>query len=120
MPRDYRKLKVFHMADDLVIKVYEATRSFPRDELFGLTSQMRRAAVSVPANIVEGSFRRSESEYVNFLNIAFGSLAEVGYYIDLSHRLGYLSDEVHSDLLGTFEPCIRSLNALINGLRPKA
>ncbi|HRT97565.1 MAG TPA: four helix bundle protein [Planctomycetota bacterium] len=120
MPRDYRKLKVFQMADDLVVKVYEATRSFPRDELFGLTSQMRRAAVSVPANIVEGSFRRTESEYANFLNIALGSLAELGYYIELAHRLGYLTTETHSTLISAFEPCIRSLNALVSRFRSEA
>jgi len=76
MARDYRKLRVFAMADDLVVKVYRATGSFPREERYGLTSQMRRAAVPVPANIVEGSYRRSEAEYRHFLNIALGSLAE--------------------------------------------
>ena len=108
------------MADDLVIKVYKATRTFPREEQFGLTSQMRRAAVSVPANIVEGSFRRGEAEYLNFLNIALGSLAEVGYYLDLTHRLNYIPTDTHNDLLATFEPCIRSLNALLNKLRPNS
>jgi len=74
--RDHRKLKAFELADGLVMAVYQATRSFPKDELFGLTSQLRRAAVSVAANIVEGCARDGEKEYLNFLNLAFGSLRE--------------------------------------------
>ena len=90
--RDHRKLKAFELADGLVMAVYQATRSFPKDELFGLTSQLRRAAVSVAANIVEGCARDGEKEYLNFLNMAFGSLREAGYLIDLSTRLGYLAN----------------------------
>ena len=76
MPRDSRQWKVFHAADDFVVEVYAATPSFPKDETYGLTSQMRRAVVSVPANIVEGSVRDSEREFLQFLNIAYGSPAE--------------------------------------------
>jgi len=115
--RDYRKLKVFGMADDLVIRIYKVTKGFPRDEQYGLTAQMRRAAVSVPANIVEGSFRSSIGEYRHFLNIALGSLAEVGYYIDLCHRLGYLDDTQYEGLFDVFSNCIRALTALVSKLR---
>jgi four helix bundle protein len=72
MSRDYRKLRVFHQADSLVIDIYKITRRFPREETYGLQSQLRRAAISSAANIVDGSARRAEGEYLNFLNIAAG------------------------------------------------
>ena len=91
--RDHRKLEIFELADHLVISVYEHTRGFPADELYGLVSQMRRCAVSTAANIVEGCGRRTEAEFDRFLDISFGSLRELGYFIDLSGRLGFLSAE---------------------------
>jgi len=117
MSRDYRKLRTFHYADELVIEMYKATRNFPREEMFGLTSQMRRAAVSIPANIVEGSFRKSEPEYLNFLNIALGSAGEVGYYITLAERLGYLNKTDTQQLSAKHATCAKSLQALITYLR---
>ena len=90
--QDHRKLRAFELADQLVIEVYRATRCFPREEMYGLTSQMRRAAVSVAANIVEGCARESLKEYANFLNLAFGSLRELGYYLGLSVKLGFIID----------------------------
>jgi len=89
--RDHRKLDIFDLADQLVIDVYEHTREFPVEELYGLVSQMRRCAVSAAANIVEGCGRRTETEFDRFLDISFGSLRELGYFIDLSGRLGFLS-----------------------------
>jgi four helix bundle protein len=98
--RDHRKLEVFQLADDLVLRTYLATRRFPQAERYGLTSQMRRSAVSVAANIVEGCGRKSGKDYLRFLYISFGSLREVGYYIDLSRRLAYLekstADQLHT------------------------
>ena len=88
--RDHKKLKAFQLADELVLMIYKITRLFPKEELFGLTSQMRRAAVSVPSNIVEGCARESQSEYLRFLEIAFGSLRELHYQFELSGKLGYL------------------------------
>lgn len=97
--RDHRKLDVFNLADDLVVRVYEVTSRFPKDELYGLVSQMRRSAVSVTANIVEGCGRRTEIEFNRFLDISFGSLRELGYLIELSSRLGYLHGDALKELL---------------------
>ena len=90
--RDHTKLKAFELADEVVLLIYLITRNFPKEELYGLSSQMRRAAVSVPSNIVEGCARESQAEYLRFLEIAFGSLRELHYQLGLSKRLGY-SDE---------------------------
>jgi len=118
--RDHRKLRAFQLADALVTEVYGATRNFPREEMFGLTSQMRRAAVSVPANIVEGCARDGLPEYLNFLNIAFGSLRELGYYLDLSLRLGYLPESHHAQLHDRHAETARVLSGLIQSLRRRS
>ena len=117
MPRDYKKLKVFHVADELVVRIYEATRSFPSDERFGLTSQIRRAAVSVPANIVEGAARHTDKDFANFLSIAYGSLAEVRYYIDLANRLGFLERSAAEPLAAQADEASRMLNGLMKSVR---
>ncbi|MCD5398002.1 four helix bundle protein, partial [candidate division NPL-UPA2 bacterium] len=84
--RDHTKLRAFELADKMVLMIYRLTKSFPREELYGITSQIRRAAISVPSNIVEGCARESEAEYLRFLEIAFGSLRELHYQFDLSKR----------------------------------
>src|SRR5262249_61463368 len=91
--RDYTKIEAWRLADDLTVSVYERTRSFPREEVYGLTSQLRRASYSVPANIVEGASRESKRDYLHFLYIARGSLAETQYFIHLARGLKYLSYE---------------------------
>ena len=78
---------------DLVEAFYFVTRSFPKEEIFGLTAQIRRAAASVPANIAEGAARKGTAELIQFLHIANGSLSELDTHLELSHRLGYLADK---------------------------
>ena len=94
MSRDHRRLKVFHEADELILAVYAGTAMFPREERFNSCAQVRRSAVSVATNIVEGCARRTTREYLHFINIATGSAAETLYLLDLSHRLAFVTAEV--------------------------
>ena len=110
--RDHTKLRAFELADEVAILVYRVTAGFPKEELFGLTSQLRRAAVSVPSNIVEGCARDSEADYLRFLNIAFWSLRELHYQLNLSKRLGFLPNEDSS----LFEPTVVETEKVLNGL----
>jgi four helix bundle protein len=114
MGRDYRKIKAWQFADKLAVDVYKDTANFPKTELWGLVSQMRRAAVSVPANIVEGSARKHEKEYVQFLYVAMSSLAEVGYYIKFAREIGYLTPKGHEELSSAQEQTAKTLRGLIN------
>ena len=117
--RDHTKLRAFQLADELTLSIYRITRQFPKEELFGLTSQMRRAAVSVPSNIVEGCARESQSEYLRFLEIAFGSLRELHYQFGLSERLGYL-DKCDDSICGTkIIETEKVLSALLRSMRKR-
>jgi four helix bundle protein len=102
VPRDHRKLAVFAAADQLVIETDAISRSFPDSERFGLQAQLRRAAVSIPSNIVEGSARRTAREYFRFLNVAAGSAAEAAYLVDVSIRLDLLSKADGEPLTNSF------------------
>jgi four helix bundle protein len=118
--RDYTKIEAWQLADDLTVAIYERTRSFPREELYGLTSQLRRAASSVPANIVEGSARESKREYLHFLYIARGSLAETQYFIHLSQRLGYLNAADAEGLTAQGRRTFGCLHGLIQAMEKDA
>jgi four helix bundle protein len=115
--RDHTKLRAFELADEVAMLVYRVTAGFPKEELFGLTSQIRRAAVSVPSNIVEGCARDSEADYLRFLNIAFGSLRELHYQLNLSKRLGFLPSEDFSLVESKVVETEKVLNGLILALR---
>jgi four helix bundle protein len=93
--RDFRELKVWEKAHQLTLDVYRVTRAFPKEELYGLTSQIRRAASSVGANIAEGAGKNSRPEFARFLQIALKSASELEYHILLSRDLGYLAPELH-------------------------
>src|SRR6476620_170294 len=114
--RDYSKIEAWKLADDLTVAVYEQTRSFPKDEIYGLTSQLRRASYSVPANIVEGSSREGKKDYLHFLYIARGSLSETQYFIHLARRLGYLSAQEAEALIGQIKQAFACLHGLIKAV----
>ena len=110
--RDHRKLTVFALADELALSVYAETAKFPAEERYGLCVQIRRAAVSVAVNIVEGCARRSTREYLQFLNVATGSTAETIYLLDLSNRLGFLKSEAHQVIDAKYTTLIKGLKKL--------
>lgn len=114
--RHFKDLIVWRKAMDLAKAVYEATSKFPSDERFGLVSQMRRCAVSIPSNIAEGQSRGSTGEFKHFLGIARGSLAELETQSDLSFELGLLVPENHTDLDLKLKEVGRILNGLINSI----
>ncbi len=120
MVRDYTKIKAWQLADDLTVAIYKATKTFPKDEVYALTSQIRRAAYSVPANITEGSSRSSHKDYLHFLHIARGSLSETRYFIHLSERLGYLTTEQAQNLAKQAEEASKTLVGLILAVEKEA
>ena len=115
--RDHTKLRAFELADQLAVCIYKETRSFPSEEMFGLTSQLRRAAVSIASNIVEGSARFSEAEYLHFLSTAYGSAREVEYQVGLACRLGFLAEPAHRELSALSVETSKVLNGLLRSLR---
>lgn len=117
--RDYKKLRAFELADTLALTIYRITIDFPKDERFGLTSQMRRCAVSVASNIVEGSARKSLADYLKFLDIAYGSVRELEYQVSLAIRLGFIVQEKAIEVESQCVETAKVLNGLIHSLRQK-
>lgn len=118
--RSYRDLDAWKIGMDLATACYITTRAFPNDELFGLTSQIRRAAASIPANIAEGNGRESRQDYIRFLRIAQGSTKELETHLLLSRRIGLLSESLRDELLEFCDRLGRMLRALIRSLQQSA
>jgi len=115
--QNFRNIIAWQKADDLVVEIYHATQKyFPRHELFALTQQLHRAAISVAANIAEGAAKRTTAEYRAYLDNASGSLNEVEYYIHLSRRLGYIDEKIAQHLFALEAEAARTLNGLINAV----
>jgi len=117
MSRDFRKLRAFHLADDLVDDIYRVASGFPPEERYCLLGQLKRAAVSAPSNIVEGSARRTTAEFVNFVNIAAGSGAEARYLVEVSGRLGFVPKDETLQLTTRYTELQAQLQALMRSLR---
>ena len=113
----HKDLDVWKKSIDFVTEIYEITRAFPKDEIYGLTSQIRRAAVSIPSNIAEGSARNSNKEFIQFLYISLGSLSEVDTQMIISEKIGYISDI--TKVIDSIEQIRRMLLGLIKYLKQK-
>ncbi len=110
----YKNLNVWIKADELVLLVYSLTKKFPKEELFGLVSQIRRCAISVPVNLVEGYGRRTQKDKSQFYYIARGSLNELEYYIDLAFKFKYINKDEYEKLFSLRNDVGRLLNGFIN------
>ena len=119
MVLSYRDLRVWQESMDFVTCVYRATEGFPKSEIFGLCAQIRRAVVSVPSNVAEGSARKGRKELMNFLHIARSSLAEVITQLEIAKGLGFLSEESFQSLAEDGEKIAKMINSLINSLNRK-
>ncbi len=114
----YQDLKVWQKSVDLGLVIYRLTEKFPVTERYGLTSQMRRSAVSIPSNIAEGRYRNTQKEFVNFLHISFGSGAELETQLLFAHRLGYITASDYATTNESLTEIMKMLNALISAKSP--
>jgi four helix bundle protein len=115
--RNYKDLRVWEEAHRLTLAIYTVTQGFPKDERFGLTSQVRRASASIAANLAEGSGRRSDGEMARFIQIAMGSGAELSYHLLLARDLGFLKNEEYADSNSAIDRVMRMLSALSGKVR---
>ncbi len=118
--QNYKDLKVWNKAHEFTLMVYNVTKPFPKEEIYSLTNQLRRAACSIPANIAEGCGKNSQLDFANFLNIALGSSNEAEYYLILSKDLKYLSSDLFEKLLKMINEIKAMLIALISKVRSTA
>lgn len=114
--KDFKDLKVWEKAYELTLSLYTASRGFPKEEIYGLTSQLRRAAVSVGANIAEGCGRRTDGELIRFLQIARGSASELEYHLLLARDLKFMHESVHAELLRKLTEVQRMLTSLVSAV----
>ena len=116
-PRDFKGLQVWQKSHELATRVYQTTMGFPRSEVYGLTSQIRRSAVSIPSNIAEGCGRGGQVELARFFQIAMGSASELEYQLLLARDLEYLTDDIHSELSNKVIEIKRMLTAYAQRLQ---
>ncbi|MBU4272082.1 MAG: four helix bundle protein [Planctomycetes bacterium] len=117
--KDYRDLIVWQKAMNLVETIYRTTKTFPREEIYGLTSQIRRAAISIPSNIAEGNGRHTTRDYVHFLGMAYGSVKEVETQVLISERLRYINSDRSGELVQMTTEIARLISGLVNSLNRK-
>ena len=115
----HKDLRVWQQSIEMVTSVYKMAKAFPKDEIFGLVSQMRRAAVSVPSNIAEGYARGTDKEKLHFLRISSGSMSEIETQLMLSLKLGYIGQETYNELSEQITSVWKQLNALISSIKKK-
>lgn len=115
--QNYKDLKVWEKAHQFTLEVYEVTKLFPKEEIYSLTNQLRRAASSIPANIAEGCGKNSQTEFAHFLNISLGSANEAEYFLILSKDLKYLNEKIFVTLVKTINEIKAMLIALISKVR---
>ena len=108
--RDFKKYKVWQLVHEVTLDIYKPTRSFPKEEIYGIISQMRRSSYSIPSNIAEGCGRESDVEFKRFLTISWGSASELEYVTVLAKDLGYLNDKIFSALNDRVDKIRRSIN----------
>jgi four helix bundle protein len=119
MIKSYRDLEVWQKSMDLVMICYQMTKEFPKNEIYGLASQLQRAAVSIPANIAEGRHRQHSKEFLQHLSIAYGSLAELETHIQIAERLDYINKSKSEKILGKTAEIGRMLNGLKKSIEKK-
>lgn len=117
MIRPHKRLRIWDKIIELIEETYNTTAGFPKDEIYGIVSQMRRAVISVAANIAEGCARRSKKEMVQFLTVSRGSLSEIDAYLDICLRLKFIKPDEYNSLSGKAEEVSRMLQGLINSNR---
>ena len=115
--KSFEDLEIWQLSHKLCVLIYKITKKYPNSELYTLVSQLRRAAISIPANIVEGYYRNTTKELIQFLYHSRGSCGEVIYFLILSRDLKYITDEEYNELRDEYNILIRKITAMINSLR---
>jgi four helix bundle protein len=117
--KPHKRLVSWQKTMDLVVNIYNTTKNFPKEEVYGLTSQLKRAAVSAPSNIAEGAAGRSNEQFKNFLNIAIGSLNELNIQIEIAFRVGYINQQKSDELQKLLDECLAVTYGLKRSLEQK-
>jgi four helix bundle protein len=115
--KDFRNLKVWEKSHEITLTIYKETKKFPKDELYGLVSQLRRAVISIPTNIAEGCGKNTNKEFANYLQISMGSASETEYLVFLCSKLGYISENIESELIGNITEIKKMLASLLKTIR---